>query len=151
MSSAVHCPNFWRVISPSTLLFIMPPEDLTWTSQLFWIVFRGKSMATTDKSKKSTSSTPSTSMNLDATFMSGSSYLELIRKVVRIGIADLASTNRKLRDDALRYILSRQFQVDCKTLDLNYQEIIKVIASLEQMSQPQRRATIKHILRVNKV
>ena len=90
-------------------------------------------------------------MNLDATFMSGSSYLELIRKVVRIGIADLASTNRKLRDDALRYILSRQFQVDCKTLDLNYQEIIKVIASLEQMSQPQRRATIKHILRVNKV
>jgi len=108
-------------------------------------------MQTTDKLRKSISTTPSTGINLDATFMSGSSYPALIRKVVRVGIADLASNNRKLRDDAMRYILSRQFQVDCKMLDLHYQEILKIIATLDGMSQPQRKATIKHILRVNNI
>jgi len=139
------------VISPSTLLFIMPPEDLTWTSQLFWIACKEKYMSMTDKLRKSTSTTPSTETNLDATFMSGSSYPALIRKVVRVGICDLAATNRKLRDDAMRYILSRQFHADSKTIDVNYRDIIRTIATLDTMSQPQRKATIKHILRVNKI
>jgi hypothetical protein len=97
------------------------------------------------------STTPSTGINLDATFMSGSSYPALIRKVVRIAIADLASNNRKLRDDAMRYILSRQFHADSKTIDVNYRDIIRTIATLDAMSQPQRKATIKHILRVNNI
>ena len=108
-------------------------------------------MPTTDKLKKSMSTTVSTAINLDATFMSGPSYEELIRKVVRVGICDLAATNRKLRDDAMRYILSRQFQVDTKTIDVNYRDIIRTIATLDTMSQPQRKATIKHLLRVNNI
>jgi len=106
-------------------------------------------MPTTDKSKKSMSTTRLTGISPDATFMSGQSYLELIRKVVRIGICDLGANNRKLRDEAMRYILSRQFQVDCKTIDLNYYEIIKAIATMNGMSQPQRHARIKQLLRLN--
>ena len=148
-SNAVRCLIFWKAISRFTSLSTMPAEDLTSTSRWCWIVYKEKSMQTTDKLKKSTYTTPLTGINLDATFMSGQSYVELIRKVVRIGIGDLGANNRKLRDDAMRYILSRQFQVDCKTINLDYYQIIKAIATLNGMSQPQRHARIKQLLRLN--
>jgi hypothetical protein len=106
-------------------------------------------MQTIDKSKKSTSTTVSIGINLDATFRSGNSYTELIRKVVRVGICDLGANNRKLRDHAMRYILSRQFQVDCKTSDLDYHKILAEIAEMDGVSQPQRHARIKQLLRLN--
>jgi len=42
-------------------------------------------------------------------------------------------------------------QADSKTIDVNYRDIIRTIVTLDTMSQPQRKATIKHILRVNKI
>jgi len=106
-------------------------------------------MQTTDKLRKSISTTLSTGINLDATFRSGNSYTELIRKVVRVGICDLGANNRKLRDDAMRYILSRQFPADCKTIDLDYHKILAEIAEMDGVSQPQRHARIKQLLRLN--
>ena len=106
-------------------------------------------MATTDRSKRSTFITDSTSSMLEARYLCGESMSKknLLKSIVRLALADLSASTEKLRTGAMKYILSAEFRADCATLNLCYSEILEEVNGTISLKQNQKRAIIKKLIK----
>ena len=105
-------------------------------------------MGTTDRSRKNTSTTDSTEIIQEAKFLCGeqTSSDRLKQSIIRLALADLGSTKKKLRNDAMRYILSLEFLNDCRAIGLDHKEILKTVNDTVSLKQIQKRAIIKKLI-----
>ena len=104
-------------------------------------------MGTIDKSKRSTSSTDSTRIIREVKYLCGvSSKKNLLKSIVRLAICDLCASKTKLRDDAIRYILSNQFRDDCKAINLDHQSILEQVMATISLKRNQQRAILKELI-----
>ena len=110
-------------------------------------------MGTTDRSKRNISTTDSTGIIQEAKFLCGeqTSSDRLIASIIRLALADLAGTKKKLRNDAMRYILSVEFLNDCLAIGIDHKEILKTVNDTVSLKQIQKRAIIKKLIEKLKV
>lgn len=110
-------------------------------------------MLTTDKLRKSISTTDSTGSIQEAKYLCGESMSKknLLKSIVRLSLCDLCSTSESLRMDAMRYILSREFEDDSKSLSLPHKNILKTINDTISLKQNQKRAIINKLITKIKV
>lgn len=105
-------------------------------------------MGTTDKSKKSTSSTDSTRIIREVKYLCGvSNQKNLLKSIVRLALCDLCASKTKLRDDAMRYILSNEFRDDCAAINLDHQSILEDVMATISLKRNQQRAILKELIK----
>tara|TARA_R100001129_G_scaffold147544_1_gene108997 strand:+ start:65 stop:397 length:333 start_codon:yes stop_codon:yes gene_type:complete len=106
-------------------------------------------MGTTDRLKRSISTTDSTEIIQEAKFLCGQfkNDIELVKKIIRIAIADLSSGKSELRTSAMRYILSPDFKKDCETASIDHQHVLKAANDMIQLKKNQQRAITKKLMR----
>jgi len=103
-------------------------------------------MQTTDKSKRSTSSTASTGISPEVISSFGG-WERLIHKSIRLALCDLTASKKKLRDDAMRYIVSSQFEDDCKRVSVDCNAIRAQVMAMIPLKRNQSRAIIKNLIK----
>ena len=91
------------------------------------------------------STTPSIEKIPEVLFTSGP-RTELLKKIVRLALCDLASNKAKVRKNAHRYFLSKQFKEDCDELEIGYNYILKTVALTIELKNVQKRAIINKLL-----
>lgn len=91
------------------------------------------------------STTPSIEKIPEVLYTSGP-RTELLKKIVRLALCDLASNKAKLRKNAHRYFLSKQFNEDCDELEIGYNYILKTVALTIELKNVQKRAIINKLL-----
>jgi len=103
-------------------------------------------MPTTDKSKRSTSSTDSTEINPEVISLFGG-WERLIHKSIRLALCDLTASKKKLRDCAMRYIVSTQFENDCQRVNVDCNDIRAQVMAMIPLKRNQSRAIIKNLIK----
>lgn len=95
-------------------------------------------MSTTDKSESSTPVGTSTQSGLDA-----SSSSRLCRAMIRQAVEDAVKGSPKAKREAMGYLVSERFVLDCRSIGANPQEIGKLVVRFMNMSGPEQSEEIQ--------
>lgn len=95
-------------------------------------------MSTTDKSESSTPVGTSTQSGLDA-----SSSSRLCRAMIRQAVEDAVKGSPKAKREAMGYLVSERFVLDCRSIGASPQEIGKLVVRFMNMSGPEQSEEIQ--------
>lgn len=95
-------------------------------------------MPTTDKSENSTLDGTSTQSGLDA-----SSSSRLCRAMIRQAVEDAVKGSPKAKREAMGYLVSERFVLDCRSIGANPQEVGKLVVRFMNMSGPEQSEEIQ--------
>lgn len=95
-------------------------------------------MRTTDKSENSTPVGTSTQSGLDA-----SSSSRLCRAMIRQAVEDAVKGSPKAKREAMGYLVSERFVLDCRSIGANPTEVGKLVVRFMNMSGPEQSEEIQ--------
>ena len=105
-------------------------------------------MGTIDRSKRNISNTHSIKKNQEVKFLCGQfkNDIELVKKIIRLALCDLSSGKSKLRTSSMKYILSPEFEIDCRTAQIDHQQVLKAAHDMIPLKINQQRAITKKLM-----